>query len=149
LDASTGAHIWADRFDGAIGNIFDLQDQITASVVGTVSPKIEEVEIERARRNPTENLDAYDYYLQGVAKVHQATKHANGDALRLFYQAAELDPNFASAYGMAAWCYAWRKLNGWMADRAKETAEAARLARQAVELGKDDAVALSRGGFAL
>jgi TolB-like protein len=149
LDASTGAHIWADRFDGAIEHIFELQDQVTASVVGAISPKIEQVEIERARRKPTENLDAYDYYLQGTAKVHQATKHANGDALRLFHKAIELDPNFASAYGMAAWCYSWRMMNGWMADRATEIAETARLALQAVHLGKEDAVALTMGGFAL
>ena len=73
--------------------------------------------------------------------------HQRGAAL--FYKAIELDPNFASAYGMAAWCYAWRKINGWMTDRAQEIAETARLARRAAELGKDDAVALSRGGHAL
>jgi TolB-like protein len=149
IDASTGAHIWADRFEGAIEDIFDLQDQVTASVVGAIAPKMEQAEIERARCKPTANLDSYDYYLQGMAKVHQATKTANDDALRLFYKAIELDPNFASAYGMAAWCYTWRKMNGWMADRVKEVAETGRLSRQAVELGKDDAVALSMGGFAL
>jgi TolB-like protein len=149
IDASTGAHIWADRFDGAMENIFDLQDQITARVVGAIAPKVEHAEIERARRKPTANLDAYDYYLQGMAKVYQATRPANDEALRFFYKALELDTNFASAYGMAAWCYAWRKRNGWMADLAKEIAETARLALQAVEWGKDDAVALTMGGFAL
>src|SRR6266702_1789813 len=108
IDASTGAHIWADRFDGAIEDIFDLQDQVTATVVGAIAPRMEQAEIERARCKPTANLDAYDYYLQGMASVYQATKHANGDALRMFYKAIELDPNFASAHGMAAWCYAWR-----------------------------------------
>jgi adenylate cyclase len=149
IDASNGTHIWADRFDGAIDDIFDLQDQVTASVVGAIAPKMEQAEIERAKRKPTENLDAYDYYLRGMASVYRATKDTYGDALRLFYKAIELDPNFASAYGMAAWCYAWRKMNGWMADRAMESAEAARLALQAVELGKEDPVALSMGGFAL
>jgi len=149
IDASTGAHIWADRFDGAMEDIFDLQDQVTARVVGAILPKMEQAEIERARRKPTDNLDAYDYYLQGMAKVYQATKHANGEALQLFYKAIELDANFASAYGLGAWCYAWRKRRGWMADRAKEVAETARLALQAVESGKDDAVALSMSGFAL
>jgi TolB-like protein len=149
IDASTGTHIWADRFDGAMEDIFDLQDQVTASVVGAIAPKMEQAEIERARCKPTENLGAYDYYLQGMAKVYQATRHAYGDALPLFQKAIELDPNFASACGMAAWCYAWRKRNGWMADRATETAETARLALQAVHLGKDDAIALSTGGFAL
>jgi TolB-like protein len=149
IDASIGAHIWADRFDGAIEDVFDLQDQVTASVVGAIAPKMEQAEIERARCKPTENLDAYDYYLQGLAKAYEVTKHANGDALRLFYKALELDPYYAPGYGMAAWCYAWRMMNGWMAERAKEVAETARLARQAVELGKEDAIALSMGGFAL
>jgi TolB-like protein/tetratricopeptide (TPR) repeat protein len=149
IDASTGAHIWADRFDGAIEDIFDLQDQVAVSVVGAIAPKMEHAEIERAKRKPTENLDAYDYYLRGMASVYQGTKQANGDALRLFYKAVDVDPNFASAYGMAAWCYAWRMMNGWMADRVKEIAETARLAQQAVELGKDDPVALTMGGFAL
>ena len=63
IDASTGAHLWADRFDGGLEDIFDLQDQVTASVVGAIAPKLEQAEIERARRKPTENLDAYDYFL--------------------------------------------------------------------------------------
>jgi TolB-like protein len=149
IDASTGTHIWADRFDGVIESIFDLQDQVTASVVGAITPKMEQAEIERAKRKPTENLDAYDYYLQGMARVYEETKDANAEALRLFYKAIELDPRFSPAYGMAAWCYAWRVLMGWMAERAKEVAETARLALKAVDLGKDDAVALSMGGFAL
>ena len=149
IDASTGAHLWADRFDGGLEDIFDLQDQVTASVVGAIAPKLEQAEIERAKRKPTESLDAYDYYLRGMASFHQWTKEANNEALRLFYRAIELDPDFASAYGMAAWCYVWRKSNGWMTDRAQEIAEAARLARRAVELGKDDAVALAQGGHAL
>src|SRR6202030_1043446 len=75
IDTSTGAHIWADRFDGAIEDIFDLQDQVTAGVGGAIAPKIKKAEIERARRKPTASLDAYDYYLQGMAKVYQATKN--------------------------------------------------------------------------
>ena len=61
IDTSTGAHLWADRFDGALEDIFDLQDQVTASVVGAIAPKLEQAEIERTRHKPTENLDAYDY----------------------------------------------------------------------------------------
>ena len=114
IDASSGAHIWADRFDGAINDIFDLQDQVTASVVGAIAP-----EIERASRKPTENLDAYDYYLQGMAKLYQATKEANGNALRLFYKAVQLDPNFASAYGMAAWCYTLAQAE-WVDGRPRQ-----------------------------
>ena len=68
------------------------------------APKLEQVEIERAKRKPTESLDAYDYFLRGTASLHQGTKEAVSEALRLFYQAIELDPEFSSAYGMAAWC---------------------------------------------
>jgi TolB-like protein len=149
IDASTGVHLWAERFDGRLEDIFDLQDQVTARVVGEIAPKLEQAEIERAKRKPTESLDAYDYFLRGMASVHQWTRTANDEALRLFYKAIELDPRFAAAYGMAAWCYIWRKLNGWVIDSAQETSEGARLAWRAVELGKDDAVALSRGGHAL
>jgi hypothetical protein len=92
----------ADRFDGAIEDIFDLQDRVTASVVGAIAPEMEQAEIERASRKPTENLDAYDYYLQGMAKVYQATKHANDDALRLFYKAIELDPNVSPSNAPSA-----------------------------------------------
>ena len=149
IDASTGIHLWAERFDGGLEDIFDLQDQVAARVVGEIAPKLEQAEIERATRKPTQSLDAYDNFLRGLANVHQWTRAANDEALHLFYKAIELDHRFASAYGMAAWCYIWRKLNGWVVDRAQETSEGARLARRAVELGKDDAVALSRGGHAL
>ncbi len=149
IDASQGTHIWAERFEGALDNLFDLQDQIAESVVGAIAPQLERAEIERAKRKPTDSLCAYDYYLRGTAKLHHGTREAVAEALALFYQAIEMDAEFASAYGMAAWCHFWRKLNGWMADRAEEIAEGARLARLAVELGRDDAVALTRGGHAL
>jgi TolB-like protein/Tfp pilus assembly protein PilF len=149
IDALTGAHLWADRSDGALEDIFDLQDQVTASVIGAIAPKLEQAEIERAKRKPTENLDAYDYHLRAMASLYQWTKESNNEALRLFSRAIELDPNFAAAYGMAAWCYVWRRTQGWVTDGAQEAAEATRLARRAVELGKDDAIALSAGGYAL
>jgi TolB-like protein len=149
IDAATGAHLWADRFEGALDDIFDLQDQITARVVGAIAPKLEQAEIERAKLKPTESLDAYDYYLRGRANVHQGTKEAIGEALRLFYRAIEIDPHFASAHGMAAWCYVMRKNFGWMTDPLHELAELERLAKKAVALGKEDAVALHTGGFAL
>jgi TolB-like protein len=149
IDALTGSHLWAERFDGTLDDIFDLQDQLAARVVGAIAPKMQQAEIERAKRKPTESLDAYDYYLRGLASLHRATKEAIGEALRSFYRAIELDPDFSSAHGMAAWCYMRRKASRWTTDRAKETSEAARLARRAVELGKEDAVALSTGGYAL
>jgi TolB-like protein/class 3 adenylate cyclase len=149
IDSSSGAHLWAERFDGALENIFDLQDQVTASVVGAIAPKLDQAEIERARRKPTENLDAYDYYLRGLAGVHQWTMQGNDDALSNLHRAMELDHNFAAAYGMAARCYCQRWASGWVKDRLWEVAEAERLAWRAAELGKDDAVALATAGFAL
>jgi TolB-like protein len=149
IDAAAGTHLWAERFEGSLDDIFELQDQMAASVVGAIAPQLERAEIERAKRKPTENLGAYDYYLRGMADLHRGTREAIGEALLLFEKAIELDPDFASAYGTAAWCHFWRKVNGWMIDPKREAAEGARLARRAVELGRDDAVALARGGHAL
>jgi TolB-like protein len=148
VDAATGVHLWADRFDGALEDIFDLQEQITAKVVGAIAPRLEQAEIERAKRKPTESLDAYDYYLRGMAAVHRWTREGNEEALSAFKRAIELDTNFASAYGMAARCYSQRKMSGWFGDRQKEIAEAEWFARRAAELGRDDAVALATAGIA-
>lgn len=149
IDVATGGHLWADRFDGCIDDIFDLQDEVTAKVVGAIAPKLEQAEILRATRKPPENLDAYDNYLRGMASLHQWTRESNEEALRLFYRSIEMDADFASAHGMAAWTFVWRKINGWISEPAKEVAEAKRLARRAVELGPDDAVALAVGGYTL
>jgi tetratricopeptide (TPR) repeat protein len=122
---------------------------VTACVVGAIAPKLEQAEIERAKRKPTESLDAYDLYLRGIASIYQYTREGFNDALHLFYRAIELDPDFAAPYGLAARCYARYKADGWTTDRVREIAETARLARCAARLGKDDAVALSHGGFGL
>lgn len=149
VDAATGNHIWADRYDGTLEDVFDLQDRVTMSVIGAIAPRLERAEIARALRKPTESLNAYDYYLRGLAKLRPWTKDANGDALQLFCKAIEFDPRLASAYGMAAWCYVQRKARGWMTEHVRESAEAARLARRAVHLGGDDSVALCMGGYVL
>ncbi|MER9668837.1 BTAD domain-containing putative transcriptional regulator [Mesorhizobium sp. M0203] len=151
IDTSTGAYLWADRFDGTLAEVFDLQDQVASSIVGAITPKMEEAEIERAKRKPTESLDAYDYYLRGLAAFDRTitSRSAIDDALHLFMKAIDRDPEFAIAHARAARCYATRKSNGWMVDRAEEIAEATRLARRAVELGRDDAIALSYGGYVL
>ncbi|RWP19198.1 MAG: adenylate cyclase [Mesorhizobium sp.] len=150
IDTSTGA-LWADRFDGMLAEVFDLQDQVASSIVGAITPKVEEAEIERAKRKPTESLDAYDYYLRGLEAFDRTitSRSAIDEALRLFKAAIARDSEFAAAYARAARCYATRKSNGWMVDRAEEIAEATRLARRAVELGRDDAIALSYGGYVL
>jgi TolB-like protein len=149
IDASTGAHLWVERFDGALTEVFELQDQVAASVVGAIAPRLEEAEIERAKLKPTDSLDAYDYYLRGLAFVDRLTKEANEEAVRLLKKGIQHDPDFALAHARAAHCYVYRRVNGWMVDGDREFAEAAKLARRAIDLGRDDAVALSYGGFVL
>jgi TolB-like protein len=136
IDAASGTHLWADRFEGTIEDVFELQDQVTARVVWAIAPRLQQAEIERARRKPTESLDAYDLYLRGLANAYKWTREGNEEGLRLFYQAVERDPDFSAAYAAAAMCFARRKSFGWFIDREQEAAEARRLARRAVQIGQ-------------
>jgi TolB-like protein len=149
IDAASGAYIWADRFESALDDIFALQDQMTESVVGAIAPRLEQAEIERATRKPTENLNAYGCFLRGMAAWHNWTQPSHNDALKLFYRAIELDPEFGRPYALAAGCYLMRKANGWIVDRAAEITETQRLARLAADLGRTDAVALAWSAHAL
>jgi TolB-like protein/class 3 adenylate cyclase len=153
VDALTGAHIWADHFDGALDDIFDLQDRVTASVVGVIEPKLRHAEMERARRKPTESLDAYDLYLRALAQFDVSFEGAS-EALRLLYRAIEIDPQYAAPYGLAARCYLYQKASGSLSpsDRAladRALAEGIRLAKLAASLGKDDPETLWMAGRAL
>ena len=149
IDATTGAQLWAERYEGTLDDIFELQDRIATAVAAAIAPRVELAEIERAKSKPTGSLNAYDCYLRGLAHVHRGTRNSIEQALPLFKRSIELDPEYAAAHAMAGWCYFWRKVNGWCTDREYETAEGARLARRAVELGRNDAVALTRGAHAL
>jgi TolB-like protein/DNA-binding SARP family transcriptional activator len=144
IDTTTGTNIWADRFDGTMEDIFDLQDKMSTIILGAIAPKLELAEIERAKRKPTANLDAYDYYLRGMASFHQATKKAFVEALEHFRKAIELDPGFASAYAMAAWCL-YLPIPFW--SFPEKVREAEQLARQAARLGPNNAAALSVAGY--
>jgi TolB-like protein/tetratricopeptide (TPR) repeat protein len=147
IDVSTGAHLWADHFDGVLEDIFDLQDRVTSSVVAAIAPKVQQAELERSRKKPTESLEAYDYYLRGVALYPHRTKESTEEALRSFSKAMDLDPEFAAPYAAAARCYSLRKLYDWMDDPAKEVAEAAQLVQRSVRLAPDDAFVLGLAGF--
>ncbi|HKS64313.1 MAG TPA: winged helix-turn-helix domain-containing protein [Xanthobacteraceae bacterium] len=149
IEATTGAHIWADRFDGELSDVFELQDEVTARIVGAIAPKLQLAEIERVKRVPTESLRSYDCYLRGLVHFHRDERQANRDALEMFTKAIELDPDFATAHGMAAWCYNQRLRNGWLTDLAQARVEARRLALRAAELGREDAVALTTAGSCL
>jgi adenylate cyclase len=149
IDAATAAHIWAERFEGEIEDMFDLQDRVAANVVGAIVPQLRQAEIDRAKRKPTESLDAHISYMRGIASFQRWGREAIDEALRLAHRAIELDPNYSTPYGLAVSCYVVRKANGWMADPGQEIAETARLTARAAEVGRDDAFALSSSGFAV
>jgi len=149
IDAESGKHIWADRFESSLDDIFALQDQMAHSVVGAIVPRLEQAEIERAKRKPTESLSAYDCFLRGMAGWHDWTRAGHEAALKQFHRAIELDPTFARPHALAAACYLMRKSNGWVVDRAAETTETERLARLGADLGRADAVALAWSAHAL
>src|SRR5262249_8424591 len=121
----------------------------TEGVINAIAPKLEQAEIVRARRKLTESLDAYDYFLRGIESLHLNTQESTTEALRLFSKAIELDANFAAAHGMAAFCYVGCRASRRTCERTQGIAGGERLARRAVQLGADDAVALARGGHAL
>jgi tetratricopeptide (TPR) repeat protein len=117
--------------------------------VGAIEAKLQQAEVERAKRKLTESLDAYDYYLRAVANYCPSTMDEAKQMLRMLHRAIDLDPGFAAAYGMAAWCHSRLKGFGWTTDREQEMAETARLSRRAAELAKDDALPLAWAAFAL
>ena len=113
IEAASGRHLWADRFDGDMADIFELQDQIVTRVVGAIAPQLEKAEIDRARQIATGDLAAYDLYLRGLASWNRWTKEENAKALQLFYAAIDKDRDFSTPYGLAASCYLFAKANNW------------------------------------
>jgi TolB-like protein/class 3 adenylate cyclase len=149
IDTATGAHIWADRFDAALDDIFELQDQVASGVVGAIEPKLRLAEIERASRKPAEGLDAYDLYLRALTQSHKLTLEANREAIRLLQEALEIDPSYSPAAALAAYCYTDQKSQGWVAATGPEVAEGVRLGRRAIEAGMEDPDTLWMAGFAM
>ena len=149
IDATTGIHLWSDRFEGDLENIFELQDQVASGVVGAIDPKLLEAEMARVKRKAPANYDAYDCFLRASALIHQWTTEGREEALRLFYKAIELDPDYGQAYAFATMCYCWRKVDGLATDLGNERCETERLAREAIRLGRDDAFSLCHAGLAL
>jgi TolB-like protein len=149
VESETGNHLWADRFDGALEDVFTLQDVVTERVIAQLAPSVEQAEIERARRKPTENLGAYDCYLRGVALLQTLSRENFDETIGLFRRALELDPEHSSALGRLLTCLANRKGWGIFDHSASERAEVARLVPRAVRIGRDDAVALGHTAFAI
>jgi TolB-like protein/class 3 adenylate cyclase len=149
IDAAHGTHLWAERFDGLLDDVFDLQDRVTSSVIGAISPQLERAEIERAQRKPTESLRAYDYYLRALAAGYRFNREANLEMIELTRAASAIDPQFALPYALTAYCFTQRKAFGWSMNIADEISETSRLARYAIELDRDDARVLAMAGFGL
>jgi TolB-like protein/class 3 adenylate cyclase len=148
IDTATGAHIWADRFDGSLDDIFELQDQVASSVAGAIEPKLRQSEIERASRKPTESLDAYDLYLRALAIFYKADANGGAPAIALLREALAIDPGYAPAAGLIGVMRVLQNVQG-MALSPEDIAETLNLARRAIGAGGDDPEALANGAWAL
>ena len=138
IDTGTGAHIWADRFDGALDDIFELQDQVASGVVGAIEPRLRSAEIERALRKPTDSLDAYDLYLRALALRDKHTDESVREAISLLKQALAIDPDYAPAKAAIGWSCIRQRSHGRTPVLEADAAEAVAFARMTLEVGKDD-----------
>jgi TolB-like protein len=149
VDATTGAHIWADRFDGELSEVFDLQDRFTESVVAAIGPQLQLAEIERLRHKPAAHLDAYDLLLRAHQLEYEYTPESLAAAIEHVRRALSIDPSYAPAMALGAHCYTQRRLQGWAQDVTEESIEATRLATRAIEFGQDDGNVLWMSGHAV
>jgi TolB-like protein/Tfp pilus assembly protein PilF len=149
IDTTTGSHIWADRFEGDLSDVFGLQDRFTESVVAAIEPNLQLAEIERLKSKPAANLDAYDLLLRAQQLEYEFTEQSLAGALQYVKQALAIDPGYASAMALAACCYAGRNIQGWAQAPAGEAAEGLALASRAVELRKDDGNVLWMAAYAV
>ncbi len=145
VNTLAGNHVWADRFDGDLTDIFDLQDRITASVAGAIEPSLRQAEIRRTGSKPTESLTAYDYYLRALALYHSFGPDSVAAALPWLERAITADSGYSSAYALAAACRQARITQGWTTGD-QDRAHAVHMARLAVETGQDDPLALAMAG---
>jgi adenylate cyclase len=149
IEGASGAHLWANRFDGRLEDVFDLQDRITESVVGAIEPTLRKAEIERSRKMRPENLVAYDLYLRALPHTYAMRADDNTEALSLLHAAIELDPDYAPALAYAAWCYEQRLTRDWETTRENDATTSIALARRAIATNSDDANAMAAAGFVL
>ena len=147
IDAETGAHVWAERYDRPMDDIFALQDEITLSTVAAIEPSVRRAEIERAKRKRPENLDAYDLVLRATPLADTGMPDGASAALPFLERAIALDPNYALAHGQAAFCYEILYIRAGRRDEIRTAA--IRHAHSAIALGPDDASALVYGGIAI
>jgi adenylate cyclase len=144
IDATSGAHLWADRFDGSLEEVFELQDKVAISVAGVIEPTLRQSEIERARRKRPDSLDAYDLYLRALPYAFVAMPEDADKALAQLGKAIELEPDYAPAHAIIAFCHEQRYLRGGMQEETRLAA--LHHARLAIA-GGDDAASLATAGF--
>jgi TolB-like protein/tetratricopeptide (TPR) repeat protein len=149
IDTAIGAHIWVDRFDGTLDDIFELQDRVASSVVVAIAPRLHLAEIERSRRKPTESLEAYDFYLRALAQVVKRTKDSLAEAVRLLNRALELDPAYAPAMQQISSCRVLQRSRHWIPSSGWQVDEGIAMARQAISAAGDHSIILTHAGFAL
>jgi len=143
IDAVTGAHIWADRFERDLTDIFALQDEVTAAVVSAIQPRLLQTEIAMATRRRSDNLTAYDLCLRMLPQYYQSTREGLAETIRLAHRALELDPRYGFVAAVAGACHILNVLWGYSIDPQSDRAEAVRLARLALSLDDDDAETLA------
>jgi len=148
IDAGTAAHLWAERFDGALDDIFELQDRVASSVVGAIEPKLRQSETERATRKPTASLGAYDLYLRALAEFQKLTQSGWDAAVVLSTRALAIDPDYAPVAASIGWCRVMQAAVGAPVS-ASEIAESVRLATQVIETGKHEPDALCLAAYTL
>jgi adenylate cyclase len=144
IDAVTGAHIWADRFERDLTDVFALQDEVTIAVVSAIQPKMLQTEIAMATRRRPENLTAYDFYLRAMPQSYLMTREGVAEAIRLAHRALELDPRFGSAAALAGHCHAQNVTLGYAKDPQFDRKEAVRLAHLALSIDDSDPDTLAR-----
>ncbi|UVF21870.1 hypothetical protein HPT29_012495 [Microvirga terrae] len=149
VDSVSGMHLWAEHYDGVMADVFDLQDQITTSVVGSIQPSIRAAEIERARRKRPESLDAYDLVMRALPYVWALEFDANKEATRLIDKALLLDPGYPLALSLAAWCRGQRIVYNWSKNVPEDKRETLRQAQAAAAIAHDDPFILTVLGAAL
>ena len=149
IEAAAGTHLWADRFDGTLSDVFDLQDRIAETAAAVIEPKLRFAEAERVRRKAPQNLDAYELWLRAISHASEFTPKSMSDALRCLDRALELDPGYASAMALNAYYYAHCHFQGWVKQPDDGRAKAIRLACEAVELADNDANVLWQAAFAI
>jgi adenylate cyclase len=148
IDAATGAHLWADRFDGSLEDVFDLQDQVARRVAGVIEPALQAAETARSAARPTNDRTAYDLYLRANA-MHFSAARQNPEALSLMEQAIERDPRYGPALGLAAVCCLRLVMDGRSDDPAEHSRKGVDLARRALEVAGDDPGILGNAALAL